>query len=197
MMTIDISEATFPGNNLFQLNKKQPEVGITMTLADVRMATLGTALSNYALFKMDSELSVECTYDLVVNVLQLIPLSTSGLVFSSFVDNEVWIKNSLIVMQSENFQDNFPDLDVSAQGDKEYWTNLYEYFINKDQMAPSYHIERTLHWTHFLPESVYQATLRVPPLSYVFGAQHAGPKWLGEMSGFFLDFADKVCCTDM
>jgi hypothetical protein len=40
MMTIDVSEKTFPGNNPFLMDSKQSEVGITMTLADVHMATL-------------------------------------------------------------------------------------------------------------------------------------------------------------
>jgi hypothetical protein len=119
----------------------------------------------------------------------MIPLSASGLVFNSIVDKEVWKKG---FKHSDGLQDILPNLDHSPLTDSEYWANLYKHAINRNQMKPSYHIQRTFHWAHLLPESIQQASVRVPSLAYVASALDATPQWQGQMSGFSLDFADKV-----
>lgn len=188
VLTIDVPEATLPGDLLFQADKTHT-VDIPMTLSETNMAAMNTALFNLAVLKNKFQMSVECACDLSVDVLHIFPLSVSGIVFTPVFDKETLSKKyeeTVGLANLDGLQALLPDdLQTTPK-------SLWEYFLNRNEMKPSYHVQRTFHWAHLLPESVGRASVHVPPLTYDFGVQDGVTKWRGEMSGFSIDFANKV-----
>jgi hypothetical protein len=132
---------------------------------------------------------LQCAGDLEVNVLQVASITSAGFLFDTDFDLKILSDDDHL------FKNSGVEIDFKkmvAEVPQPLIDDAYNNMLNVDLLTATYHVQRMVHASNLLPDTVNKATIHVPAVAYVFGGKDSASMYEGEMTGFDLDLASQV-----